>query len=226
MITHGYVSSLNPDLSIYGFMVDSKSVYNKLAWVPESSRLLMLDWTFTECVCVLFNCISCFCLQFDGTWTMNKSIGGWTLWKTWSQDSFYHSGSQRLHHSLWSSQAEPQRLTKNTHIGILCFCCSLYSLCSPSFSAPLSLYKQVFSLLPYCAVVSYRRPCSQHVFGPLLPWLYFTIPYLTYKQTHWPLQALREISNGKQLTKSNYCSFTRKLLSCMKTKQQTTEKRQ
>lgn len=60
---------------------------------------------------------------------------------------------------------------EHTHTGILSvFANHIYPLCSPSFSAPLFPSKQVFSLMPHCAVCSYRHPRSQHVFGPLLSW--------------------------------------------------------
>lgn len=59
--------------------------------------------------------------------------------------------------------------------------CSLFSHC---VSAPVLLFRLVFSLLPYGAVCPYRHPCSQHVFGasPVLTWP-SQPPYLTYKHT-------------------------------------------
>lgn len=58
------------------------------------------------------------------------------------------------------------------HTGILSFSAKhTLSLFTHSVPAPLFLFKQVFStLLPYYAVCSYKHPCSQHVFGPLLSW--------------------------------------------------------
>jgi len=138
---------------------------------------------------------------------------------------FYHSGCQYLHHSLWSPPTEAKQLKKTqryTHKYSLHF-----SRSHTFFMLNLFLtHKQVFSLLLCCAVVCYRHLCSQHVFRPLLPWpgLHNPRPDL---QTHWPLQALWEISNRKRLTKkSNYCSFTRKTLSCTQRKQRKREKHQ
>lgn len=46
----------------------------------------------------------------------------------------------------------------------------LLALCFHPLTLLPSLFKLVFSLLPLCAVCSYRHPCSQHVFGHSPPW--------------------------------------------------------
>lgn len=96
------------------------------------------------------------------------------------------------------------------HTGILSiFANHIYSLFSHSVSALLFLFKQVFSLLPYCAVCPYRHPCSQHVFGPLLSW-----PDLHSPPT-WPTNTLPSLGSPRHfqqkttLTKFSYCSFSR-----------------
>lgn len=96
---------------------------------------------------------------------------------------FYDSGRQCLHHGLWSPQAEPQRLTKNARRYSVSFC-----LCSSSFSAPLSLYKQFLSLRPFTVQFA---PIDIHVVSmflvlsspDLLTSNLHNPPYLTYKHT-------------------------------------------
>lgn len=133
---------------------------------------------------------------------------------------FYHCGRQHLHHGFWSPSAEPQRLTKNTHRYSLCFC---WSHGFP-FSAPLSLFKQVLSLLPYCTICFYRHPCCQHVFGPDL-----------HNPSTWPTNTLtspgskrnfhRKTSQQQNptalLSPENHCPT---LLQAQKRKQRTREK--
>lgn len=95
-----------------------------------------------------------------------------------------------------------------THTGILSiFANHIYSLFSHSTSASLFPFKQVFSLLPYCAVCSYRHPCGQHVFGPLLSW-----PDL-YNPPTWPTNTLpspgsqRKFHSKTTQTKFSHCFF-------------------
>lgn len=58
------MSILNPELSKYRFVVDSKSLHhNELALVPELGLIVDCCAIRHYLSCVLF----CFCSQFDGT---------------------------------------------------------------------------------------------------------------------------------------------------------------
>ncbi len=100
-------------------------------------------------------------------------------------------GVHRPHGSDWP----------RTRAGILSvFANHIYSLCSPSFSPLLSLSTHRSFLS--CLTLQFA-PINIHVSAcfwssPVLsePDLYNPLPDL---QTHWPLQALREISTGQQL---------------------------
>lgn len=89
----------------------------------------------------------------------------------------------------------------HTQVFFLFFANHIYSLCSPSFSAP-PLYTRYFLS---CLTIQFAS-IDIHVVSMFLvlssPNLTFTIP-LRDLQTHWPLQALREISTRKWLKKQN-----------------------
>lgn len=134
------------------------------------------------CVCVLLKFVSRLCPQFDGTWMMSK--------KPNTMDDLatvlpFISTAINLFITAFEVHQQNHSDWPRTHRYSFYFCQShRFFLFTLFLCSPLSI-QTGFSLLPYCAVSSYRHPCSQHVFGPLLssPDLTFTIPYLTYKHT-------------------------------------------
>lgn len=178
----------------------------------------MFDWAFTELVFV------CCWIVFPGFLHSSMEPKWWAkaleaerYGELGHGPGFYDSGRQCLHHSLWSPQAEPQRLSKNTHIQVFfLFLLITYIL----YVHPLSLLPSFHPNRSFlsCLTVQFA-PIDIHVVSMFLvlfsPDLHNPLPDL---QTHWPLQTLREISTGKQLkNKIQPLFFYQKIIALQKT---------
>lgn len=167
------------------------------------------------CVCVLLNCVSCFCPHsaMEPEWRA-KALEAEHHGKLGHRPGFYHCGGQCLYHSVWSPQAEAQWLTKNTHRYPFYFCKSHTFFISTLFlCSPLSLKTDIF----YPALL-----CSLPLLTSMLSACFWSSPLLTWpsQSPTWPTNTLtspgyqRNFYQKTTKTKSNHCSFTRNVLSC------------
>ncbi len=127
---------------------------------------------------------------------------------------FYNSCCQRLHHSVWSPQAKPQRLTKNihthTHTHAHRYSLSTLSMFTLFLCSSISMQTGIFVSCLTMQFASKDIPVVSMFLVLPSPNLTFTIPYLTYKHTDLSRFSEKFPPENNSRIKSSLCLFTRK----------------